>query len=446
MAVSTKELKRVLTLKDLMGVAVGQVIGAGIMSLMGVAIALTGRSVPISFLMAAVVVLISSVPTIIVCSVVRLRGGNYTMAALLAGKHLAGFLLVVTVISNISLSMYALSFADYALAFVPMLPRKLIAFVILTLFYVVNLFGIDKMAKVQNLIVGTMCVALLAFVGFGIGKVSPDYLANDFMTNGVPGLVQAMAIVIFAVNGAYIVAGLSGEAKNPTRDIPTAIIVSTIAVAILYALIGIVASGVLPVADVAGKDLGLVAKEIMPPAVYVVFMVGGAMFALISTLNAQMASAPKAILQGCVDGWLPAPEKIGYLHPKYKTPWVILTFFYVVGLLPIFFGLDIQQIASMVSMLTQMCAVLMNICIMRLPKILPEAWKRSKFHMATPLLAILVVLCAALGVFNIVALASTMEMYLIIGNVVMLIAGMAYIILRLRSGKVQMEISYEEEV
>ena len=42
MAASTKELKRVLTLKDLISVAIGQVIGAGIMSLMGVAIGMTG--------------------------------------------------------------------------------------------------------------------------------------------------------------------------------------------------------------------------------------------------------------------------------------------------------------------------------------------------------------------------------------------------------------------
>lgn len=94
--------------------------------------------------------------------------------------------------------------------------------------------------------------------------------------------------------------------------------ISTFAVAILYGLIGIVASGVLPVREVAGQSLDVVAKEIMPYAVYIFFILCGAMFALISTLNAQFASAPKVILQGCVDGWL--PEKLAYLHPKYKTP------------------------------------------------------------------------------------------------------------------------------
>jgi APA family basic amino acid/polyamine antiporter len=51
---STKDLKRVLGLRDLMGAAVGQIIGAGIMSLMGVAIAMTGRSAMSSFMIAEV--------------------------------------------------------------------------------------------------------------------------------------------------------------------------------------------------------------------------------------------------------------------------------------------------------------------------------------------------------------------------------------------------------
>lgn len=49
---STKQLKQTLGFWDLMSTAIGQIIGAGIMTLLGSAIALTGRSVPISFLIA----------------------------------------------------------------------------------------------------------------------------------------------------------------------------------------------------------------------------------------------------------------------------------------------------------------------------------------------------------------------------------------------------------
>ena len=418
MGTSTKELKRVLTLKDLMGVGIGQVIGAGIMSLMGVAIALTGRSAPISFLLSALLVLIGSIPTVIISSVVRLRGGNYTMAALLSGKTMAGIIMFVYIITNISMSMY----------FLPSAPRQLIAF---------------AMAKVQNVIVAVMCAALLVFAAFGVGKVSPDYFTEGFMPNGIGGILQASAILIFATNGAFMVVSLSGEAKNPTRDIPLTIILSTALVAILYAVLGVVASGVLPVTEVAGKTLDVVAKEIMPSGVYVFFVVGGAMFALLSTLNAQFASSPKVILQGCVDGWL--PKQIGYLHPKYKTPVVIMAFFYIIGLLPIFFGLDIEEIASSATLVSQIAATLINLCILRLPKLMPEAWERSKFHMPQKMLVLLTVLCLGIGIFNIVVLATTMTLPLLAGNIIIFAVMLCYIVLRNRSGKVRMEISYEEE-
>lgn len=165
--------------------------------------------------------------------------------------------------------------------------------------------------------------------------------------------------------------------------------------------------------------------------------------ALISTLNAQFASAPKVILQGCVDGWL--PEKLAYLHPKYKTPVIIMAFFYVIGLCPIFCGLDIEEIASMATLVSQVAAVLVNICIIRLPKKLPEEWEKSKFHMPKWVLVVLTVICTVLGVFNIVVLATTMSVKLLIANVIIFVVMIIYIQIRKKMGKVHMEISYEAD-
>lgn len=148
--VTTKDLKRVLTFKDLLLTSIGGIIGAGIMSIMGITIGMTGRSVPISLLFAAVFVLLGITP--IISGTVRIRGGQYTMVGMLAGKKLSGLFIIINVATNISLSMYALSFADYFLAFVPQVPRKLIAIAVLTLFWALNMFGIDKMAKLPELV------------------------------------------------------------------------------------------------------------------------------------------------------------------------------------------------------------------------------------------------------------------------------------------------------
>lgn len=73
---STKQLKQCLGFWDLMGASVGQIIGAGIMTLLGAAIAMTGRSVPVAFLIAAVIVVCQYAPLVFISGTVRLRGGN----------------------------------------------------------------------------------------------------------------------------------------------------------------------------------------------------------------------------------------------------------------------------------------------------------------------------------------------------------------------------------
>jgi APA family basic amino acid/polyamine antiporter len=343
-APTTKDLKRVLGFGDLMGMAVGYIIGAGIMSLMGVSIGMTGRSTIFAFPLAAVMIMMVFVPTIIVCGTIRVRGGSYTASVLLGGKYFGGIIALLALIMNLSVAMYGLSFADYFLRFFPHIPRQLVAFGVITVFWIINMLGIDKTAKIQNWIVGIMCVSLALFAAFGVNKIQPGFFGEGFMTSGALGFLQAAALLTWATGGAQVIVALSGEAKNPTRDIPLVYFSSSILVALLYAVIAVVASGVLPLEKVAYQPLTQVAETILPTPVFIFFMVGGAMFALATTLNAQFASMTKSVLQMSVDGWM--PKQMASLHPKFKTPWVWLTLFYIIGVLCVFTGLDIGGMAS----------------------------------------------------------------------------------------------------
>lgn len=72
--------KQVLTRKDLFGIAVGMIIGAGVMTLTGIGIDRTGRSVFISYLIATFFALFFAVPSILSSSIARFKGGNYTVS------------------------------------------------------------------------------------------------------------------------------------------------------------------------------------------------------------------------------------------------------------------------------------------------------------------------------------------------------------------------------
>ena len=181
---STKQLKQTLGFWDLMSTAIGQIIGAGIMTLLGSAIALTGRSVPISFLIAAILVVGYSIPKILICGAVRARGGEYTMVAMLGGTRMAGIYTVVNTLSNLSLAMYSLSFASYFISLFGFGNEKVIALIVTTIFFLINIVGVDIMAKFQNLIVTMLCIALGLFAVVGLKYVQPDYLTNGFLTDG----------------------------------------------------------------------------------------------------------------------------------------------------------------------------------------------------------------------------------------------------------------------
>lgn len=442
---STKDLARTLGKKELMGIAIGQIIGAGIMSMMGVAIAMTGRSANLAFMLSAVFTMCTFFPSIFITSCIRMRGGMYTQFAIFAGDKWAGYYSVVYFITNMSLAMYALSFAQYALALLPTGgSQKVIALVVGTLFFILNYFGVDLMAKIQNLLVVVLLLSLTIFAVFGLPQVDlANYFSNAdglFMTDGIGGFLTAVAYLGFATGGATVILGVSAECKNPTKDIPFVIVTSTIGVAILYGLVATTASGVLPVAEVANQPLTLVAAEILPKPLYIFFIVGGAMFALATTLNSQIMSCTKPVMQSCEDGWF--PQSLAALS-KYKTPWKILIIYYVILVVPIVLELEIAQISSIVQILGYLNNLVLTITAMKLPKMFPEAWEKSQFHVPTAVFnTLMIITCAALLVQASFMLKS-MTPQLIIFNVAVMAAGFIWAFYRTGTGKAKPTVSYE---
>lgn len=200
---STKDLKRTLGFKELMGTCVGAIIGTGIMSLTGAGIGMTGRSIPIAFILAGILTLIVRCPQIFINSVARFRGGQYSMVGSLLGPRWSGTFSIISVLTSVTLSMYALSFADYAMPFLPMVPRKIIALSILTFLFVVNSFGINVFAKVQNFTVILLVLALTLFSVFGITHIDANYLEPaTFMPGGIRGLLRAAVLMSLATDAA----------------------------------------------------------------------------------------------------------------------------------------------------------------------------------------------------------------------------------------------------
>ena len=449
MASSTKDLAKVLTRGNLMSMSVGQIVGAGVMVMSISALGMTGRSVNIAFVIAALFVVVSAVPTIFYSSVVRLRGGTYSQAALFCGEKFAGFYVITYFISNCSVAMYALGFTSYFISLFPAFAgkEKLVSAFILTLFFIMNYFGQDKVAKLQDYMFYVLVAALLMFTAFGLPRVHwAGYFGNELFdaplfSNGIVGLLQASSFLTFATGGATLMVNFSAEAINPKKDIPFVIIVSTIGVSILYALLATCIGGILPADEVlAAGNLSVIAKAIMPTPCYYIFIIGGAMFALGTTLNSTIGWVTKPLLQAVEDGWLPA--SLGKLS-KYKTPYVLQAIFYVINIVAILMNLDVSQLGQLTLIINNVTMVVLVLGVMRLPKMFKEQWEKSPYHVSNGLFNFLMLLAVAVTLLQFYMNVSGTTMKVVVINSITFICAIAYSFLMSKSGKVHMTVSYD---
>ena len=168
--------------------------------------------------------------------------------------------------------------------------------------------------------------------------------------------------------------------KNPHHDLPRAIIYSTLLAAVFFALVSIVAVGILPVEQTAGKPLSEVAKAILPPQVYTAFIVGAGLFALATSINSTFSWATKSVLIACEDGWL--PKGIAVVNKRFNTPHILLTFLLLFGATPILAGKDLRYIIMLGGGLVFIYDAIPLIAAFRLSKSLPDVFANARMNLS----------------------------------------------------------------
>ena len=370
-----------LNFSDCMGLAIGQIIGSGIMVLTGIVIGLTGHGTPYAFILGALLAIATCIPFIILTSTIPASGAGYTYVKRLMGDKASFMYIGMFVLSQVLIATFAKGFASYFCTIFTGFNENVIALGALVLCTIVNMVGLKSSAIVQKVMVAFLFISLFLFIAFGLPKVDWSTLSlatQNIMPNGPKNFLTGVALLSFACGGAKFVAENGDDIENPSTTIPKVIILSTSIVAVFYALIGIVASGVLPIETVAFENLTHVAQEIFPTWLYMFFVFGGAMFALLTTLNGTLSWVTRGLQAASKEGWL--PEKCAEEN-KNGVPVILLIVFFVMGALPIVTGMDLTLISNMgigTDMITEFMVLL---ACWKLPDILPEEYRKSNFYM-----------------------------------------------------------------
>ena len=125
------------------------------------------------------------------------------------------------------------------------------AFLVVMLLTVLLVRGIRESARANNVMVLVKMAAILVFVFAGASFFKPHYW-HPFMPNGWTGVRTGGSIIFFSYIGFDSVSTAAEECKNPQRDLPFGILATLVVCSVLYGAVAIVLSGIVPWQSVMG--------------------------------------------------------------------------------------------------------------------------------------------------------------------------------------------------
>jgi APA family basic amino acid/polyamine antiporter len=369
-AESGPALRRVIGPGDLIMLAIGAVIGAGIFSSIGTAAAGevlpsgavvrygAGPALVLSFVLLGLVCGLAALCYAELASMIPQAGSAYAYSYATLGELVAWIigwdLILEYAVGNIAVAIAwsgyftsllsgfgvhlpdhlthgyrtALFSADPAIhALLQTAPRVLgvplllnvPAFVIVMLITWLLYVGVKESVRANNLMVVVKLLVLGIFVAVGALHVDPANFV-PFAPNGWRGIHQGAAIVFFAYIGFDAISTAAEETRDPQRNMPIGILGGLAVCTMIYVVIGIVATGLVPYQQLRAADPLARALELagLPTAGLVVAF--GAVVSLTAVLLVFQYGQPRIFFAMARDGLLPAWAS--RVHPKYRTPHV----------------------------------------------------------------------------------------------------------------------------
>ena len=427
----TSELKRSLGAWNLVFLGIGCIIGAGIFVRTGNAAALhAGPAVLIGYAIAGVVCAFAGLCYAELASTLPVSGSAYTYSYTTIGEFAAWIMGALLLLEyGLAASVVAVGWSGYMVSLLGDIginipatltgpagyPKELAdgttittvfnlpAFLVCAALAMLLVLGVSESAKVNNVIVAIKVTVLVAFIivgGFLILSNLPAYTPNwdPFIPEptgkdgefGWSGILRSASIVFFAYIGFEAVSTAGQEAKNPAKDMPFGIIGSLVACTVIYILVSIVLTLIVPYNKLNVPDPVAVAVDAFGPqwAWFATTIKVGAIIGLTSVILVLMYGQTRIFYTMARDGLL--PRVFSRVHPKYRTPWINTL---LVGLVvAIAAGIfDINSLGDMTSVGTLAAFAVVCLSVMWLRKTHPEIPRGYKvpLYPAVPILGIL---------------------------------------------------------
>ena len=362
-------LKRVLDASDLIMLAIGAVIGAGIFGAIGTAAAGqvgpdgevirygAGPGLIFSFLLLGGACALAALCYAELASMIPQAGSAYAYSYATLGELVAWIigwdLILEYAVGNVAV---AISWGDYfttllrglaidlppwlttgyrtallssnpdvnglietapAIAGVPVLVNLPACLIVLAITWLL-LRGARESARANKVMVIIKLSALALFIGVGLMNIDPANY-EPFAPNGFTGIHQGAAIVFFAYIGFDAISTAAEETTNPQRNLPIGILGGLAICTVIYVIVGIVLTGLAPYQELAVADPLSRALELVGYSSVGWVVALGAVVSMTTVLLVFQYGQPRIFFAMARDGLLPAWA--ARVDPKTRIPW-----------------------------------------------------------------------------------------------------------------------------
>ncbi len=366
---TSRSLKRVLGAGDLVMLAIGAVIGAGIFGAIGTAAAGqigpdgvvvrygAGPALIFSFILLGGACALAALCYAELASMIPQAGGAYAYSYAALGELVAwiiGWDLILeyaigniavaiswgdyfnTLVRNVGIDLPAWLTTGYRTALlssnpdinglIETAPRVLGMPVLLNLpaFGIVRLVtwlllrGAKETATANTVMVIIKLAVLALFIGVGVMNINPDNY-TPFAPNGFTGIHQGAAIVFFAYIGFDAISTAAEETMNPKRNLPLGILGGLAVCTLIYVIVGIVITGMVPYTELGVADPLARALELIGYSGVGAIVAFGATVSMAAVLLVFQYGQPRIFFAMARDGLL--PKWVARVDPKTRIPY-----------------------------------------------------------------------------------------------------------------------------
>ena len=418
-----KKLERTLSLPGAIAVSVGGML-SGIFVLPGLAVGITGSSVWLAFLVAALCILPAVLSKSELGTAMPKSGGTYVYIERAFGPlfgTIAGIGLWLSLLLKSAFSLVGLSAYLYVVVNIDEAYTKAIALLALLLILLLNMFGLKKVEKTQLFIVSTSIISLIVIIALGLTSFDTK-LTEPVFSDGTNGFIAGVAFLYISYAGVTKIAAIAGEITNPSKNLPLTMIISLFLITTIYCLVAL--------ALVGNVEASILATDIKP--IHTLFQtIGGDTFGLIagvvgtltllSMANSGVLASSRFPFAMSKDGLL--PSYLAGINSKFMTPVsAILTTSTLIALAIIF--LDVVKIAKLASAFKVLMFIFNELTVIVLRETNAQWYKptfKSPMYPYVQIFGILsgIVLLAFLGVIPVVSVIGVV----ILGFLIFLVYG-----------------------